>query len=238
MKTSASGGRFMPEGSEMPGSGLDSPAPTIPSTFETQKKAKSFPLMSPLCRLLNGREECNSFNAREVRCYCNQPKCVPQGYMCRGKKCFTELPTPSRANTPLSQAGHSTHSGCLDESFKHRQCPAGFLCCDQDLCNHVDSPAMRNRLNKTLQVLISGQGAYLAPLQPNNHGSQTTDSLFTTTTATIIVAICGFVVMLLIASLAVRWLRPVPVQTTNKFVPHRTPDNGPPLLGPPKVPLV
>jgi hypothetical protein len=105
----------------------------------------------------------DSFNAREVRCYCNQPKCVPQGYMCRGKKCFTELPTPSRANTPLSQAGHSTHSGCLDESFKHRQCPAGFLCCDQDLCNHVDSPAMRNRLNKTLQ------GSTSALLFPVSH---------------------------------------------------------------------
>jgi len=82
----------------------------------------------------------DSFNMGEVRCYCNQPECVPQGYMCRGRSCFTKL--PSNANTPLSRAEHTPHSGCLDDSFKSRQCPAGFLCCDQDLCNHVDNPAL------------------------------------------------------------------------------------------------
>ncbi|XP_011703811.1 PREDICTED: BMP and activin membrane-bound inhibitor homolog [Wasmannia auropunctata] len=176
----------------------------------------------------------DSSNMGEVRCYCNQPECVPQGYMCRGRSCFTKL--PSNANAPLSKAEHTAHSGCLDESFKSRQCPAGFLCCDQDLCNHVDSPAMRNRLNKTLRVLIGDQRAYLAPLHPNSRGNQMTDGWFPT--ATIIVAICGFIVLLMIASLAVRWLQPMPAQNTNKFVPHRTSDNGPPLLGPPKVPLV
>lgn len=91
----------------------------------------------------------DSSKVGEVRCYCNKPECVPQGYMCRGRGCFTEL--PSSANAPLSRA---EHSGCLDESFKNRQCPAGYLCCDQDLCNHVDNPAMRNRLNKTLRGSI------------------------------------------------------------------------------------
>lgn len=91
----------------------------------------------------------DSSNAGEVRCYCNQPECVPQGYMCRGRSCFTKL--PSNANASLSRAEHTAHSGCLDENLKNRQCPTGFLCCDQDLCNHVDSPAMRNRLNKTLR---------------------------------------------------------------------------------------
>ncbi|XP_071570519.1 BMP and activin membrane-bound inhibitor homolog isoform X2 [Temnothorax nylanderi] len=177
----------------------------------------------------------DSSNVGEVRCYCNQPECVPQGYMCRGRGCFTKL--PSNANAPISRAEHTAHSGCLDENLKSRQCPAGFLCCDQDLCNHVDSPAMRNRLNKTLRVLIGDQRAYLAPqLHPNSRGSQTADGWFPT--ATIIVAICGFIVLLMIASLAVRWLQPMPEQNANKFVPHRTSDNGPPLLGPPKVPLV
>lgn len=91
----------------------------------------------------------DSPHIREVRCYCNQPECVPQGYMCRGKGCFTEL--PSNANPSLLRAEHNAYSGCLDENFKERQCPTGYLCCEQDLCNHVDSPAMRNRLNKTLQ---------------------------------------------------------------------------------------
>ncbi|XP_029665584.1 uncharacterized protein LOC115236983 [Formica exsecta] len=181
----------------------------------------------------------DSSKVGEVRCYCNKPECVPQGYMCRGRGCFTEL--PSSANAPLSRA---EHSGCLDESFKNRQCPAGYLCCDQDLCNHVDNPAMRNRLNKTLRAMISDERAYLAPLHPNSQdegqdggqdGGQATVRWFP---SAIIVAICGFVALLIISSLAVRWLHPMPPQNTNKFVPCRTSDNGPPLLGPPKVPLV
>ncbi|KYQ57121.1 BMP and activin membrane-bound inhibitor like protein [Trachymyrmex zeteki] len=176
----------------------------------------------------------DSSNAGEVRCYCNQPECVPQGYMCRGRSCFTKL--PSNANASLSRAEHTAHSGCLDENLKNRQCPTGFLCCDQDLCNHVDSPAMRNRLNKTLRVLIDDQRPYLAPLHPNSRGNQAIDGWFPT--ATIVVAICGFIVLLMIASLAVRWLQPMPAQNATKFVPHRTSNNGPPLLGPPKVPLI
>ncbi|XP_076754818.1 BMP and activin membrane-bound inhibitor homolog [Xylocopa sonorina] len=170
---------------------------------------------------------------REVRCYCNQPECVPQGYMCRGRGCFTEL--PSNANPSLLRAEHNAYSGCLDESFKERQCPTGYLCCEQDLCNHVDSPAMRNRLNKTLQVLVGDQRLLLNPIQPINHGGQSTDGWFKT--ATIAVPICGLIVLLILASLAIRLLQPVPTQN-DKLGPHRMPDNGPPLLGPPKVPLV
>jgi len=85
-------------------------------------------------------------------------------------------------------------------------------------------------------VLNGDQRAYLAPLHPNSRENQATDGWFPT--ATIIVAICGFIVLLMIASLAVRWLQPMPAQNANKFVPHRTSDNGPPLLGSPKVPLV
>ncbi|EFN85890.1 hypothetical protein EAI_08511 [Harpegnathos saltator] len=134
----------------------------------------------------------------------------------------------------------STRSGCLNEGLKNRQCPAGYLCCNQeDLCNHVDSPAMKNRLNKSLQVLVGDQRAYLGPMQPNSHGSQgTTDSWFRTTT--IVVSVGGVVVLLILASLAVRLLQPVPapIRASGKLVPHRTSVNGPPLLGPPKVPLV
>lgn len=91
----------------------------------------------------------------EVRCYCNRPHCVSQGYMCRGRGCFTELPQGGAKDfPPNSKPEHSAFSGCLEKSFKERPCPAGFLCCEQDLCNHVDSPAMRNRLNKTLQSKI------------------------------------------------------------------------------------
>lgn len=170
---------------------------------------------------------------REVRCYCNQPECVPQGYMCRGRGCFTEL--PSGANPPsFLRPEHSEISGCLDDSFKDKQCPPGFLCCEQDLCNHVDSPAMINRLNKTLQVLVGDQRAFLGPIQPTGPATRSTDGWFKT--ATIAVPICGLVVLLILASLAIRLLQPLPTQG-DKLGPHRTPDNAPPLLGPPKVPL-
>ncbi|XP_012282855.1 BMP and activin membrane-bound inhibitor homolog [Orussus abietinus] len=174
----------------------------------------------------------DSRGVREVRCYCNQPECVSQGYMCRGRGCFTEL--PSSTNPSLLRPEHSSH-GCLEESFKERQCPTGFLCCEQDLCNHVDSPAMRSRLNKTLQVLLGDQRAFLGPIQPTAHGAQSTDGWFKT--ATIAVPICGLVALLILASLAIRLLQPIPTQN-DKLGPHRTPDGAPPLLGTPKVPLV
>lgn len=86
-----------------------------------------------------------------------------------------------------------------------------------------------------IAVSISDQRAYL---EPNNHGSQVTDGWFKT--ATIAVPICGFIVLLMLASLAVRLLQPVPDpdRPNGKLMPHRTSVNGPPLLGTPKVPLV
>jgi len=50
------------EGSERPG--LDSPTPTVLSTFGTHKKAKSFPLMSPLCRLRKNARDKNAATER------------------------------------------------------------------------------------------------------------------------------------------------------------------------------
>jgi len=89
-----------------------------------------------------------SKNNTQIRCFCNQPDCVPQGYMCRGETCFTKL--PSSANI-LRLKMESVYSGCLTDSLENRQCPAGFLCCNQNLCNHVDDPAMKNRFNQTIE---------------------------------------------------------------------------------------
>lgn len=87
-----------------------------------------------------------SENNTQIRCFCNQPDCVPQGYMCLGKACFTKLPS-----NILRLKVESVYSGCLIENLENRKCPKGFLCCSQDLCNHVDDPAMKNRFNKTIQ---------------------------------------------------------------------------------------
>ncbi|XP_043487117.1 BMP and activin membrane-bound inhibitor homolog [Polistes fuscatus] len=171
--------------------------------------------------------------SHEVRCYCNQPDCVPQGYMCRGKSCFTEI--RPNVGSPLLSTEHITYSGCFDQNFKEPQCPAGFICCEQDLCNHVDSPEMRNTLNKTIQMILDEQRTYLGPVQPTGHGSQSSDNWFKT--ATIAVPIGGIIALLILASLAIRFLKPVPLQS-DKLGGHRTADNGPPLLGPAKVPLV
>ncbi|XP_033220534.1 BMP and activin membrane-bound inhibitor homolog [Belonocnema kinseyi] len=172
-------------------------------------------------------------DARLVRCYCNQPDCVSQSYLCMGRGCFTEL--PSGLNPASLRPEHSPYSGCLEKSLKERQCLPGFLCCEEDLCNHVDSPAVRSRLNKTLQVLVGDSRVFLGPMQPTGHGVQSTDGWFRT--ATIAVPICGLIVLLILASLAIRLLQPLPNQI-DKLGSHRMPDNAPPLLGPPKVPLV
>lgn len=168
-----------------------------------------------------------------VRCYCNQPDCVSQSYLCMGRGCFTEL--SSSLNPASLRPEHSPYSGCLEKSLKERQCLPGYLCCEEDLCNHVDSPAVRSKLNKTLQVLLGDSRAFLEPIQPTGHGVQSTDSWFRT--ATIAVPICGLIVLLMLASLAIRLLQPLPNQI-EKLGPHRMPDNAPPLLGSPKVPLV
>ncbi|XP_058800626.1 BMP and activin membrane-bound inhibitor homolog [Phymastichus coffea] len=163
--------------------------------------------------------------SREVRCFCNQPHCVSQGYMCRGRHgCFTELPTHVSARPE-----HAVYSGCLEQSSGERQCPQGKLCCQQDLCNHVDSPAMRSRLNKTLQVLLGEQRTYIGSIQPAmGQAVQTSDGWFKT--ATIAVPICGFVVLLILASLAIRLLQPIPSQG-DKLNGLITPEMTPPLLG-------
>lgn len=169
----------------------------------------------------------------EVRCFCNQPECVTQGYLCRGRGCFTELSFDG--NPSLLRPERSPWHGCLGDGFKDRQCPQGLLCCEQDLCNHVDDPSVRNKLNRTLQVLAGDQRAYLGPIQTSNHGNQATEGWFRT--ATIAVPICGLVALLVLAGLAVRLLKPMPTQS-DKLGPHRAPDNAPPLLGAPKIPLV
>ena len=85
----------------------------------------------------------------DIRCFCNKPHCVSQSYMCRGRGCYTELlisETP-----PFSRLEHSVSSGCSEISFKERSCPKGQLCCETDLCNHVDSPRMKETINKELE---------------------------------------------------------------------------------------
>lgn len=172
-------------------------------------------------------------NLELVRCYCNQPDCVPQSYLCMGRGCFTEL--PSSLNSASLRPEHSPYSGCLEKSIKERQCPPGYLCCEEDLCNHIDSPAVRSKLNKTLQVLVGDSRSFLGPIQPTGQGIQNSDGWFRT--ATIAVPICGLIVLLILATLAIRLLQPLPIQI-DKLGPHRMPDNAPPLLGTPKVPLV
>lgn len=81
---------------------------------------------------------------------------------------------------------------------------------------------------------MSDQRPFLSPVQPINHGGQATDWF---KTATIAVPICGLIALLILASLATRLLQPMPTQS-DKLGSNEMPDNGPPLLGSPKVPFV
>lgn len=69
--------------------------------------------------------------------------------MCVGNGCFTEL--PKKGYLIGTKPEHSVKNGCIAKSLKETPCPLDALCCYQDLCNHVDSPAMISRLNKTLR---------------------------------------------------------------------------------------
>ncbi|KAJ8674894.1 hypothetical protein QAD02_010680 [Eretmocerus hayati] len=152
---------------------------------------------------------------------------------------------------PVTAEQFAANSGCLEEypSPGHQQsgpfsnCPAGKLCCEQDLCNHIDSPAMKHRLNKTLQLLLGEQSAYLGSISslsgggvvtsggPTNQQIQNSSSDGWFRTATIAVPICGFVVLLILASLAIRLLQPIP-SPNDKLVGLRLPESAsPPLLG-------
>ncbi|CAB0033195.1 unnamed protein product [Trichogramma brassicae] len=129
----------------------------------------------------------------EVRCYCNQPHCVSQGYMCRGRGCFTELPPLALVASSLKSL-HLLHgrpetagfSGCFDDKLNSGggnnvngkiSCPPGKLCCEQDLCNHVDSPALRARLNKTLQGETEREFFSLLPLREDKKKAHLDDAL-------------------------------------------------------------
>ena len=102
-------------------------------------------------------------------------------------------------------------------------------------------PAIRakrsNRLTSLffIPVLLGEHRGYFGSMQPAGQEVQTSDGWFKT--ATIAVPICGFVVLLILASLAIRLLQPLPSQG-DKLNGLRMPENAPPLLGPPKLPLV
>lgn len=76
----------------------------------------------------------------------------------------------------------------------------------------------------------------MGKIQPTVPMIRSNDSWFKT--ATIAVPIFGFVVLLILASLAIKLLQPLPLQSEKLGIPdYRMPDNAPPLLGS-KVPFV
>lgn len=85
-------------------------------------------------------------------------------------------------------------------------------------------------------VLVGDQKAFSGRIEPTGPTTRSTDGWFKA--ATIAVPICGLIVLLILASLAIRLLQPLPMQTDKLGCPHRMDHNGPPLLGPSKVPLV
>nr|XP_053652655.1 BMP and activin membrane-bound inhibitor homolog [Cherax quadricarinatus] len=101
-----------------------------------------------------------------VRCYCNLPRCVTMGYMCKSilGACFTRnTPTPTHAYSQARKVYHryapmhgcvellsmGRHAECLRKGEVHsmetRETPVPVIqlhpdpdltCCNQDMCNY------------------------------------------------------------------------------------------------------
>ncbi|XP_077298649.1 uncharacterized protein LOC143919927 [Arctopsyche grandis] len=183
---------------------------------------------------------------RHVRCYCNLPQCVTTGYMCKSPAggCFSEL---------LSDVNLARH-GCIetldtgDHKAKCMNSPSSsavrsgvgavgagqastafVLCCFRDLCNHVDSPQSRLRLNDTIAAgnwsgfpNIAGSNtigqAIGAPGSADNNANEVWFRA-----ATIAVPICGALILFLLIALAVKLLRTDALDAANKLSPAYTP---------------
>ncbi|KAF4519291.1 hypothetical protein B566_EDAN002181 [Ephemera danica] len=105
----------------------------------------------------------------DIRCFCNMPQCVATSYMCKAADsqggCFSDL-------TDVVDIHRARH-GCVDLLPRARQseCRATrsavtapgvssmLLCCQRDMCNHIDSPEMRQLLNATF---LGGSPSFLS----------------------------------------------------------------------------
>ncbi|XP_076266807.1 BMP and activin membrane-bound inhibitor homolog [Rhynchophorus ferrugineus] len=154
--------------------------------------------------------------ADNVRCFCNLPRCVATGYLCKSNRgCFSDFEL-----TRFSSGRH----GCMEFLTESQQGTcllnlhnprAGIrsspVCCTNDLCNHVDSPNAKILLNNTLgeeEAANKQQGNSREELLYSN-------SEVWFRAATIAVPICGAVILFVLIALAVKILKKEHQDTIN-----------------------
>ncbi|KAL1137928.1 hypothetical protein AAG570_009623 [Ranatra chinensis] len=98
--------------------------------------------------------------------------------------------------------------------------PSLLLCCNQDMCNHVDSPETRNKYNQTILAVgavVIGSGPAGEGIEwhkppgtsdkNSGHESGGVSTLAWLKMATVLVSICGLLVLLALVLLAIRILK-------------------------------
>ncbi|XP_075237032.1 uncharacterized protein LOC142333594 [Lycorma delicatula] len=184
----------------------------------------------------------NNNRQDEVRCYCNLPICITTGYMCKttnkkGSGCFTDV----TVSVPVQRAAH----GCLDllDSIKRTQCrnepsvvnsdeqfvkstdvvndittesSSLLLCCNEDMCNHVDMPDNHIKYNDSVMAaaVLAGTGLGIIKQQQQQLTSSPHDGSVIVynsevwfRAATIAVPVCGALILLILIMLAIKMLK-------------------------------
>ncbi|XP_069956787.1 BMP and activin membrane-bound inhibitor homolog isoform X2 [Cherax quadricarinatus] len=159
-----------------------------------------------------------------VRCYCNLPRCVTMGYMCKSilGACFTRnTPTPTHAYSQARKVYHryapmhgcvellsmGRHAECLRKGEVHsmetRETPVPVIqlhpdpdltCCNQDMCNY-----------RNINVYVQVDGNYDSQTDMKHRDSEVMETLWFRA-ATIAVPIAGGFILIVLVLLASRML--------------------------------
>ncbi|CAD7087830.1 unnamed protein product [Hermetia illucens] len=169
----------------------------------------------------------------DIRCFCNLPQCITTSYVCRTERSGSNSGCFSEINNPINKA--ATRHGCVEllkkenrtlcdnvpqkETFRRnrdKDFEVLFLCCQDDMCNHVDSPA-NQKLTMELSDQKKGEETqHTGGETPENinlqnipllssHGVTQNDAMFRV--ATIAVPIFGAVIFFVLIAVAIKILR-------------------------------
>ncbi|XP_030761677.1 uncharacterized protein LOC115886584 [Sitophilus oryzae] len=148
-------------------------------------------------------------NSENLRCFCNLPRCVATGYLCKSDMggCFSNFVDFKKS------AGHH---GCIEfltapdrnicllkQEYPAAEVKPLLNCCSSDLCNHVDSPVAKNIPNNT----FAEEDSVGKQQQNNQEQMMYTDTNIWFRVATIAVPICGAIILFVLIALAVKILK-------------------------------
>ncbi|XP_059607741.1 uncharacterized protein LOC132255652 [Phlebotomus argentipes] len=163
----------------------------------------------------------DSLSSDDIRCHCNLPICITTGYMCRTNGgCFSEVKESADDDDLPARHGcmhllEDKHLKCNLEGGRHQQIRSStalLRCCQEDMCNHVDTPD--NKRFKSDSRAREGDHSRGSQAAEEFHssdfrpvaGDESHDEVWFKT-ATIAITVCGAIILLVLIAAAVRMLR-------------------------------